>query len=126
MADSLGIPSMQLAIHEAGKDCPTVLVNSKSDAIFQAASLSKPVFSYIVMRLVDEGLMDLDEPIASYTGIERFEDKEMAAALTPRIVLSHTSGLYNWAESPTSDEWGDSRITFHFPADECFSYSGEA
>ena len=56
-------------------------------SIFQAASLSKPLFAYIVMRMVDRGEIDLDRPIADYTDIDRFEDKEMARRLTPRIVL---------------------------------------
>lgn len=95
------------------------------NSIFQAASLSKPVFAYIVMKMVDAGEIDLDRPIADYTDIDRFEDKEMARRLTPRIVLSHQSGLPNWAVSPSSDAWPDSPITFRYPADSCFAYSGE-
>ncbi len=94
-------------------------------SIFQAASLSKPLFAYIVMRMVDRGEIDLDTPIAEYTDIDRFEDKEMARQLTPRIVLSHQTGLPNWAAGPSSDEWPTSRISFKYPADSCFAYSGE-
>ena len=94
-------------------------------SIFQAASLSKPLFAYIVMRMVDRGEIDLDTPIAEYTDIDRFEDKEMARKLTPRIVLSHQTGLPNWAAGPSSDEWPTSRISFKYPADSCFAYSGE-
>lgn len=95
------------------------------NSIFQAASLSKPVFAYIVMRMVDRGEIDLDRPIADYTDIDRFDDKEMARRLTPRIVLSHQTGLPNWAAGPSSDEWPTSRITFKYPVDSCFAYSGE-
>jgi CubicO group peptidase (beta-lactamase class C family) len=94
-------------------------------SIFQAASLSKPIFAYIVMKMVDRGEIDLDTPICQYTDMDRFEDKEMAAILTPRMVLSHTSGLPNWATGPSSDEWPTSVIKFKYPADSCFSYSGE-
>ena len=94
-------------------------------SIFQAASLSKPIFAYIVMRMVDRGEIDLDKPIADYTDIDRFEDKEMARRLTPRMVLSHQTGLPNWATGPSSDEWPTSNITFKYPADSCFAYSGE-
>lgn len=94
-------------------------------SIFQAASLSKPVFAYIVMKMADAGQIDLDRPIADYTDIDRFVDKDMARILTPRIVLSHQTGLPNWAVGPSSDEWPSSPITFRYPADSCFAYSGE-
>ncbi|MDD3201335.1 MAG: serine hydrolase [Bacteroidales bacterium] len=94
-------------------------------SIFQAASLSKPVFAYIVMRMVDNGEIDLDTPICEYTDIDRFTDKESARKLTPRIVLSHRTGLPNWATGPSSDEWPVSPINFKYPVDSCFAYSGE-
>lgn len=34
-----------------------------TESIFQAASLSKPVFAYVVMKLVDEGKLELDAPL---------------------------------------------------------------
>src|ERR1700723_2756684 len=34
--------------------------------IFNIASLSKTVFAYTALRLVDEGTLDLDEPITHY------------------------------------------------------------
>ncbi len=94
-------------------------------AIFQAASLSKVVFAYIVMKLYENGEMDLDKPICEYTDIDRFVDKERAKLLTPRIVLNHRTGLPNWSKSPSSDEWPTSPIEFKFATDSCFGYSGE-
>ncbi|NMB36541.1 MAG: beta-lactamase family protein [Bacteroidales bacterium] len=98
---------------------------ANESSIFQAASLSKPIFAYIVMKMVDKGEIDLDAPISQYTDMERFEDKKMASILTPRMVLAHTTGLPNWAAGPSSDEWPTSVIRFKYPADSCFSYSGE-
>ena len=94
-------------------------------AIFQAASLSKVVFAYIVMKLYENGEIDLDKPICEYTDIERFADKERAKLLTPRIVLNHRTGLSNWSKSPSSEEWPTSTIEFSFATDSCFGYSGE-
>lgn len=135
LVDSCGIPVMQYYyfspqgdIHglSCAKDTTFDIPQPVSEeSIFQAASLSKPVFAYIVMRMVDRGEIDLDRPIADYTDIERFEDKEMARRLMPRIVLSHQTGLPNWAAGPSSEEWPTSRITFKYPADSCFAYSGE-
>ena len=130
-----GIPVLQYYyfsprgdLHKALRDRDTTFDISQpinEHSIFQAASLSKPVFAYIVMRMVDRDEIDLDKPIADYTDIDRFEDKEMAKKLTPRMVLSHQTGLPNWATGPSSDEWPTSTIKFKYPADSCFAYSGE-
>ena len=88
-------------------------------AVFQAASLSKVVFAYIVMKMYQNGEIDLDTPICNYTDIDRFEDKESAAKLTARLVLNHRTGLPNWSTGPSSEEWPTSTITFKFPVDSC-------
>ena len=135
LVDSCGIPVMQYYyfspegdLHEVvcAKDTSFDIAQPIDEqSIFQAASLSKPLFAYIVMRMVDRGEIDLDTPVAEYTDIDRFDDPEMARRITPRIVLSHQTGLPNWAVSPSSDEWPTSRITFKYPVDSCFAYSGE-
>jgi CubicO group peptidase (beta-lactamase class C family) len=88
---------------------------ARPDTIFQAASLSKPVFSYVVLRLVDRGALGLDTPLVTYLPYERFAD-DRAAKITARMVLSHTTGLPNW---------GDDKLKLAFPPGERFSYSGE-
>lgn len=117
-----------------------VFTNEKFDetvtdsTIFQAASLSKVIFAYTVLRLVDQGVLELDVPLMSYYDEPRFrtpENREMAKKLTARMVLSHRTGLPNWAASPSSDEWPDSEIIFKTaPAEdgdttEMYTYSGE-
>lgn len=94
-------------------------------AIFQAASLSKVVFAYIVMKMYDRGEIDLDTPICNYTDIDRFVDKESAAKLTARKVLNHRTGLPNWSTGPSTQEWPTSPITFKYAVDSCYGYSGE-
>ena len=94
-------------------------------AIFQAASLSKVVFAYIVLKMYDLGEIDIDRPLYEYTDIERFTDKEQAKKLTARLILMHRSGIDDWAASPSSDEWPTAPINFTFPVDSIFGYSGE-
>lgn len=115
----------QAASQSATAQPATLQQTTPQPAIFQAASLSKVVFAYIVMKLYENGEIDLDKPICEYTDINRFADKERAKLLTPRIVLNHRTGLPNWSKSPSSAEWPTSTIEFTFATDSCFGYSGE-
>jgi CubicO group peptidase (beta-lactamase class C family) len=64
------------------------------DTLFQAASISKPVFALAVMRLVQEGQLNLDEDVNTYltswriSAIENWQPR-----ITLRQLLSHTAGL---------------------------------
>ena len=58
------------------------------DTVFEAASLSKPVFASIVMQLAGEGLIDLTRPLASYLPLPNPAD-ERARSITATHVLSH-------------------------------------
>jgi len=66
------------------------------NTMFEAASLSKPVTAYIILRLVDQGIMDLDTPLADYLPYPRLAGDERYKKLTARMVLTHTTGLPNW------------------------------
>jgi CubicO group peptidase (beta-lactamase class C family) len=89
------------------------------NTIFQAASLSKSVFAYAVLRLWDRGLIDLDSPLLNYTGnYPRFDPHDQRyKKITARMVLRHSTGLPNWGN--------DSSAALLFTPDSCFSYSGE-
>ncbi|HYN19447.1 MAG TPA: serine hydrolase [Thermoanaerobaculia bacterium] len=89
-----------------------------ADTVFQAASLSKPVFAYLVLKLSDRGLIDLDKPLATYLPYPRLEHDERYRKITARMILSHTSGLPNWA-------LGQDHIPFQFSPAEAWGYSGE-
>jgi CubicO group peptidase (beta-lactamase class C family) len=69
------------------------------NTMFEAASLSKPVTAYTVLRLVDQGIMDLDTPLAEYLPYPKLAGDERYRKLTARIVLTHTTGLPNWGSS---------------------------
>src|SRR5438874_6834650 len=62
---------------------------------FQAASLSKPVFAYGVLELCERGVMNLDTPLSDYWSDPSIE-ATAASLITPRHVLSHTTGFPNW------------------------------
>ncbi len=87
------------------------------DTLFSAASLSKPVFAYIVLRLVERGVIDLDKPLYTYgIAYDRIDKDPRSKLITARRVLDHTTGLPNWGGTP---------LEFLFTPGEKFSYSGE-
>src|SRR6185369_13452840 len=62
--------------------------------VFEAASLSKPLFAYAVLQLVDQGKFDLDRPLSNYLPGPYLPD-ERVNLITARMVLDHTTGFQN-------------------------------
>ena len=87
------------------------------DTIFEAASLSKPVFTYAVLKLVDQGKLALDTPLSNYLPKPYIENDDRLNKITARIVLSHRTGFPNWRN--------DGPLAIKFIPGERFSYSGE-
>lgn len=88
--------------------------------VFEAASLSKPVFAYAVLKLVDSGKLDLDKPLNQYlSGNYDVGDDPRLNQITARRVLSHTTGFPNWRPD------GSPVLKIFFTPGEKFSYSGE-
>lgn len=89
----------------------------REDTLFEAASMTKPVFAYVVMRLVDENRLDLDKPLVAYCRPTNLGTDPNLERITARHVLEHSTGLPNWASEPlVTDSAPGSRYT----------YSGEA
>jgi len=86
------------------------------NTVFEAASLSKPVFAYAVLRMVDRGDFDLDTPLATYLPYERLVHEPRYRQITARMVMSHSTGLPNW---------GGDRLDLSFDPGTAWSYSGE-
>lgn len=100
----------------------------QTDTIMYGASLTKFAFAYMVMQLVDEGTLDLDrsiaaylpKPLPAYPFYEALTGDERWRKVTARILLSHTSGLANFAFLEP-----DQKMRFHFDPGSRYAYSGE-
>jgi serine-type D-Ala-D-Ala carboxypeptidase/endopeptidase len=107
----------------------------QSNTNFYGASLSKAVFAVLVMKLVEEGVLDLDKPlqdylpkpIYNYTPATKWHDHyndlkgdTVYKQITARMCLSHTTGFPNWR---WDNEGGKLRIGFT-PGSR-YGYSGE-
>lgn len=110
----------------------------RTDTIMYGASLTKTVFAYTVMRLVDQGRIDLDTPLAAYLDkpLPAYDTeaiypdkygpyKDLASdprwkKITARMVLTHSTGFLNfyWLEP-------DQKLRIHFEPGSRYAYSGE-
>lgn len=110
----------------------------QTDTVMYGASLTKTVFAYTVLQLVDQGKLALDTPLAAY--LDRplpdydtqaiYPDKygpyrDLAAdprwrRITARHALTHSTGFANfWWSEP------DEKLRIHFDPGARYSYSGE-
>ncbi len=60
---------------------------------FLWGSLAKPVTGMAVMQLVDAGRVDLDTPVRAYLPWFTLADPEQSERITPRHLLTNTSGI---------------------------------
>lgn len=100
------IPGAQVGVLRIGQDGSDELlevshgvlslgtgVGVTDDSLFQIGSISKVWTSSVVMRLVDEGLIDLDAPVIAVLPELRLADPDVQSMLTMRHLLTHTSGI---------------------------------
>lgn len=104
------------------------------DTVMYGASITKAVFGYLVMQLVDEGKVDLDRPIAAmlprpipeYGNLDAYGNwgdlagDDRWKAITPRMAMTHSTGFANFAFLEP-----DGKLRIHFDPGTRFSYSGE-
>lgn len=105
--------------------------------VMYGASLTKAVFAWTVMQLVEEGVIDLDRPIGDYLPRplpdyydavieDRYADYRALAddprwrAITPRILLTHSAGFANFGFLEP-----DGRLRIHFEPGSRYAYSGD-
>jgi CubicO group peptidase (beta-lactamase class C family) len=122
-----GVPGLAIAVIRGGKTAWLHGFGLKEvktgqpvteETVFEAASLSKPVFTYGVLKLVEQGKLGLDVPLTTYLPKPFVEGDERLAKITARIVLSHRTGFPNWPAD-------DGSVSIYFTPGERFSYSGE-
>ena len=68
-------------------------VDVTADSVFQIGSITKVWTATLVMQLVDEGALELDQPVVELLPGFRVADSEVTRTVTMRHLLTHTSGI---------------------------------
>lgn len=68
-------------------------VTATSDTLFLIGSITKVYTTTLVMQLVEQGQLDLDQPVATYVPDLQLGTPETSAQVTVRQLLAHTNGI---------------------------------
>lgn len=102
-AARLGIVGAAAAVWSGGElvEAATGVANAErallvtTDTLFQIGSTTKVYNAALVMQLVDEGALELDEPVRTYIPGFRLSDRQASRTVTLRHLLSMSSGIDN-------------------------------
>ncbi|MBC8884082.1 beta-lactamase family protein [Flavobacterium piscinae] len=103
LLEKSNVPAMGLGIIENGKLTKVEVYGTLDkiqkapyNTIFKVASLTKPVFALTVLKLIDAGLLKMDEPLHQYWIDPEIKNDKRYKKLTPYLVLTHQTGFPNW------------------------------
>lgn len=91
----------------------------EDDTVFEFGSISKTVFAYVVLKACENGVLSLDTPLTKYTSDRYLTGDPRVDLITPRHVLSHTTGFQNWRSKREP-------LRIQFTPGARWAYSGEA
>lgn len=104
-------------------------------AVLYAASFSKAVFAFLALKLVEDKTISLDRPLYQYLKqplpfYEYYADLAVSddwRLLTPRMCLSHTTGLPNsrWIDPISGNQDTVGKMKIYFTPGTRYAYSGE-
>ncbi|MBE8523929.1 beta-lactamase family protein [Amycolatopsis sp. H6(2020)] len=83
----------EIVDHAAGVLNKATGVEADVDSLFQIGSITKVWTATLAMQLVDDGVLDLDQPVRKYLPEFVLGDAAAAARITVRQLLCHTAGF---------------------------------
>ena len=119
VAEKYGAVGIQVATIKDGKVTSTAeygwaeidTKKMETDTKIRIASLSKTVVGMVVMKLVDEGKIDMDKDISEYLGVTVRNPEFPDIPITLRMILTHTSGLYDGEYKESLEELQEYLLT---------------
>lgn len=112
LVEKYAIPALSIAIwhkkklHQAAAGILNIEtgINATTDSVFQIGSVTKLFTATLIMQLVDNGHLNLDQPVKHYLRDFQVADPEVTRKVTIRQLLNHTNGL-------TGDYFADDPVT---------------
>lgn len=101
---AMGMPGLSAAIETehgwwigcAGMACIEDQVNMKPCHLHHSASMAKPFIATLIMRLYEDGIIGIDDPIKDYLPDDMVSRIKNADVATIRQLLNHTSGIFGF------------------------------
>jgi len=90
--------------------------------VFEACSMSKVAFTYVVLKLVEQGKIDLDKPLVDYLPEPYLKDEPLHKLITARMVMTHMTGFPNWRKGGLRK---GGPLPVQFKPGTKYGYSGE-
>jgi CubicO group peptidase (beta-lactamase class C family) len=118
------VPGMGMTVIQSGRPVYTEVRGRRDDSgnpmeadtLFECASLTKSLFAVLVLRLAEEGRLDLCRPAAEQYVHDYWSNDPRYMDITPIHCLCHGTGFPNWGTKP---------MEISFDPGTAFSYSGE-
>ncbi len=129
MIEEMGVPAVSLAVinnneivysNTYGVKSTSKNNKANKNTVFESCSLGKSFLVFVVLKMAEEGKLDLDKPVFEYLPNQKLEHDPRYKLITPRMIISHTSGLENWQRY--NDE---NKLEILKTPGEAFTYSGE-
>ncbi|GGD96816.1 serine hydrolase [Planktosalinus lacus] len=121
------VPALGLGIIENGKLTRVEVYGTLDkqttapyNTIFKVASLTKPIVALTTLKLIDKGMLGLEEPLYTHWIDPDIEQDERHKKLTPKLVLTHQTGFPNWRYMNKTNT-----LAFEFEPGTTYQYSGE-
>lgn len=99
--ETFNLPAITIALWQDGQlhQAASGLLNletgveATTDSVFQIGSITKVMTTCLVMQLVDQGRVELDQPVIRYLADFQVACPEATASITVRQLLNHTNGI---------------------------------
>lgn len=121
---AVDIPSMAFSCILPSGEQITVASGMKPEQRMLAGSTGKTFFASLALRLVNEGMLSLDEKVSKYLGKEAWYPKvQNAETITVRMLMNHTTGIEEYYELGTFMETLRNNPDKKWTPEECISYT---